>query len=94
VLPPIALPVLEKVFLGTSHIGQFIARRFTGYIEEMRLDPNAFESNNDRLPAVSDVYDAFHLSNVFQTPEMWLGVAAAGALIFVAIRIRRYRDDS
>jgi ABC-2 type transport system permease protein len=94
VLPPIALPVLEKVFLGTSHIGQFIARRFAGYIEEMRLDPNAFEPNNERLPAVSDVYDAFHLSNVFQTPEMWLGVAAAGALIFVAIRIRRYRDDS
>jgi ABC-2 type transport system permease protein len=94
VLPPIALPVLEKVFLGTSHIGQFIGRRFAGYIEEMRLDPNAFEPNNERLPAVSDVYDAFHLSDVFQTPEMWLGVAAAAALIFAAIRIRRYRDDS
>jgi ABC-2 type transport system permease protein len=94
VLPPIGLSVLEKVFQGSSHIAQFIARRFAGYIEEMRLDPNAFEPNNERLPAVSDVYDAFHLSNVFQTPEMWLGVAAAGALIFVAIRIRRYRDDS
>lgn len=95
VLPPIALPVLEKVFLGTSHIAQFIARRFAGYIEEMSLDPNAFEAgDNERLPAVSDVYNAFHLSNVFQTSEMWLGVAAAAALIFVAIRIRRYRDDS
>ena len=61
----------------------------------MRLDPNAFEAgNNDQLPAVSDVYNAFHLANVFKTPELWLGVAAAGALIFVAIRIRRYRDDS
>jgi hypothetical protein len=40
------------------------------------------------------VYNAFHLSNVFKTPEMWIGVAAAVALILVAIRIRRFRDDS
>jgi ABC-2 type transport system permease protein len=94
VLPPIALPVLEKVFLGTSHIGEFVARRFGGYIQEMSLNTNAFESGHNGLPAVSDVYDAFHLSSVFKTPELWLGVAAAAALIFAAIRIRRYRDDS
>jgi ABC-2 type transport system permease protein len=95
VLPPIGLSVLEKVFQGSSHVAEFIARRFAGYIEEMRVDPDAFSAGtNNHLPAVSDVYDAFHLSNVFATPEMWLGVAAAAALIFGAIRIRRYRDDS
>jgi ABC-2 type transport system permease protein len=94
VLPPIALPILEKVFLGTSHVAEFIGRRFTGYIQEMRLDPNVFEASRGPLPSVREVYDAFHLSNVFQTAELWLGVAAAGALIFGAVRIRRYRDDS
>jgi ABC-2 type transport system permease protein len=96
VLPPIALPVLEKVFLGSSHVAEFLGRRFSGYIQEMRVDPSAFEASNrgGHVPSVSDVYNAFHLSNVFKTPEMWIGVAAAVALILVAIRIRRFRDDS
>jgi ABC-2 type transport system permease protein len=95
VLPPIGLSVLEKVFQGSSHVAEFIARRFGGYIQEMSVDPEAFSAGtNNHLPAVSQVYDAFQLSNVFQTTEIWLGVAAAGALIFGAIRIRRYRDDS
>jgi ABC-2 type transport system permease protein len=95
VLPPIALPVLEKVFLTTNHIGEFLGRRFAGYIAELRMDPNVFEAGNDgNLPAVSDVYDAFHLSNLFMNTEIWLGVAAAAALVVVTIRIRRFRDDS
>lgn len=95
VLPPIALPVLEKVFLGTIHITEFLGRRFAGYIDELRVDSNVFETGNgDRLPAVSDVYNAFDLSNLFMSTELWLGVAAAAALIVVTIRIRRFRDDS
>ncbi|MEJ0085936.1 MAG: ABC-2 transporter permease [Pseudomonadota bacterium] len=95
ILPPIALPVLEKVFLQSDHVLDFLGRRFTGYIELMKVDPNAFEAGtNDRLPAVDDVYNAFHLSNMFTSVEMWLGVAAGAAMVFVAIRIRRYRDES
>jgi ABC-2 type transport system permease protein len=95
VLPPIALPVLEKVFLSTNHIAEFLGRRFAGYIDELRMDPNVFEAGNSgHLPPVSEVYDAFHLSNLFMSTELWLGVAAAAALVFVTIRIRRFRDDS
>ena len=95
VLPPIALPVLEKVFLGTNHIPEFLGRRFAGYIAELRMDPNVFEAGNSgHLPRVSDVYDAFHLSNLFMSAEIWIGVAAAVALVIVTIRIRRFRDDS
>jgi ABC-2 type transport system permease protein len=95
VLPPIALPILERVFLSGDHIARFIGRRFSGFIDEMRLDSNAFEAKSGTdLPRVSDVYDAFHLSNVFTSMEMWLGVAAGAAMVFAAIRIRRYRDES
>ena len=41
---------------------------------------------------VRDVLDA--VSSVFTSYETWLGVLAAAAMIFGAIRIRRYRDDS
>ena len=98
VLPPIALPILEKVFLGSDHVGRFLGRRFGGFIEELKVDPHAFETSSghgsEHLPRVSDVYDAIHLANVFTSTEMWLGVAAAAAMVFVAIRIRRYRDES
>jgi ABC-2 type transport system permease protein len=95
ILPPIALPVLEKVFLQSNHVLDFLGQRFTGYIGLMKVDPNAFEAgDHERFPAVDDVYNAFHLSNVFTSAEMWLGVAAGAAMVYAAIRIRRYRDES
>jgi ABC-2 type transport system permease protein len=95
ILPPIALPVLEKVFLQSDHVLDFLGQRFTGYIGLMKVDPNAFEAgDHERFPAVNDVYNAFHLSSVFTSAEMWLGVAAGAAMVFAAIRIRRYRDES
>jgi ABC-2 type transport system permease protein len=95
VLPPIALSVLEKVFQGSSHVAEFLAHRFSGFITEMRLNPRAFETgDHGTLPRVSDVYDAFPWWNVFASTEMWLGVAAAAVMLFVAIRLRRYRDES
>jgi hypothetical protein len=53
-----------------------------------------FDGGDQQLPRVSDVYNSFHLSSVFTSTEMWLGVAAAAAMLFVAIRMRRYRDES
>ncbi len=95
VLPPIAAPVLEKVFLGSENVAHFLGQRFGGFIDLMKVDPNAFEAgNNQDMPAVSDVYNAFHFSNLFMSTEMWLGVAAAAAMIYATIRIRRYRDES
>ena len=41
---------------------------------------------------VRDVFDA--VSGVFASHETWLGVLAAAVMIFGAIRIRRFRDDS
>jgi ABC-2 type transport system permease protein len=95
ILPPIALPVLERVFLSSDHVLDFLGQRFSGYIKLMKLDPSAFEAgSHERMPPVSDVYNAFHLSNVFMSTEMWIGVAAAAAMVFATIRIRRYRDDT
>ena len=96
VLPPIALAVLEKIFQGSTHVLNFLGRRFVGYIQEMNLDAKAFEAHPGAVavPRASDLFDSLHLSKIFLSTEMWLGVAAGAAMIFVAIRIRRYRDES
>jgi ABC-2 type transport system permease protein len=96
VVPLISLPLLEWFFAGESHIAEFIGRRFLGFVSELNLDRGVFNESHDgmHLPNVHDVYDAIDISGMFTSLEAWIGIAAAAAMIFLAIRIRRYRDDS
>jgi ABC-2 type transport system permease protein len=96
VIPLVAAPLLELLFLRTSHLAEFIGDRFGGYVRELNLDTTPFEGNHHgmHLPRVQDIYDALDLSGLFLSAEAWLGMAAAAGLLFVTIRIRRYRDDS
>jgi hypothetical protein len=34
------------------------------------------------------------MSRALLNIDLWLGIAVAAALVFAAIRIRRYRDDT
>lgn len=44
--------------------------------------------------AFSQVMSLKNAYAVFATADMWIGVAAGAAMIFAAIRLRRWRDDS
>ncbi len=96
IVPLVAVPVLEKFFMDSTHVLEFIARRFGGFVDELNLDKTAFESHQEGLhvPRVQDLYDALDLSGMFTSGEAWAGMAAAALMLFLAIRIRRYRDDS
>lgn len=98
VLPLIAAPLLEFIFLRSSHVAEFLGQRFGGYVKELnidRLDMNMRMSHtNADMPRVQDLYDSFQMSGMFTSSEAWIGMAAAAALLFVTIRIRRFRDDS
>ena len=96
IVPLAALPALEGVFFQTSNVAQFIGRRFIGFIPAMHLDESAFNMGNHGVaaPRIGDVLSAVDISGVLLSAEAWLGIAAAAAMVFVTIRIRRYRDDS
>jgi ABC-2 type transport system permease protein len=96
VLPPVSLMALEGFFFHSSNVVEFLGRRFTGYITEMNLDSDTFKHQvgEDRMPRIDDVFGALDLSGMFMSVEAWTGVAAAAAMIFVTIRIRRQRDES
>jgi hypothetical protein len=32
--------------------------------------------------------------HLFQDPALWLGLAAAAGMLYIVIRLRRYRDDT
>jgi ABC-2 type transport system permease protein len=94
VVPLIAIPVLEGIFFHSSKFAQFLSYRFGGYAKLMHLDEKVFSSNDQALPRVEEMFDAFHFSGLFTSADMWLGLVAAAALIYATIRIRRYRDES
>ena len=90
VLPVVSLLIIEAMLNQSHEFADFMGRRFAGHIQLMDLGSNGF---NDRdMPGVGEVLEA--VSRVFASPETWLGVLAAAAMIFGAIRIRRFRDDS
>ena len=96
VIPVIAIPPLEKLFLDSTNFLQFLGYRLGGYMQKLHVDENVFKSDHGRenLPRVDDVFRSFDMTGMFTSIDMWLGLAAAAAMIYAVIRIRRYRDDT
>jgi ABC-2 type transport system permease protein len=96
IVPLAALPALEGVFFQSTHILEFLGRRFGGFVEAMHLDPSAFDmgSHSSDGPRIGDILSSVDISGVLLSAEAWLGVAACAAMVFLTIRIRRYRDES
>jgi ABC-2 type transport system permease protein len=96
IVPLAAIPALEGVFFQSTNFLQFLARRFGGFIQAMHLDPSAFNlgTRDSAGPRIGDILATVDVSGVLLSAEAWVGLVAAAALVFVTIRIRRYRDDS
>jgi ABC-2 type transport system permease protein len=90
VLPPVAILAIENMILGSNNFGDFLGHRFIGVFELLEAKVGSVHGSD--MVTVRDVLEA--VSGVFASAETWLGVLAAAAMIFGAIRIRRYRDDS
>ena len=92
-LPPIALVVGERMIFKTWHVGQFLAYRlgaglFTG------PPPNFDVVGPGTHGGVAEALSRMNLLPALGNIDLWIGVAVAIVLVFAAIRIRRYRDDS
>jgi ABC-2 type transport system permease protein len=85
VLPPVALIFGQRIFFDSWSIRDLVIHRLGGVM-----------SNLDG-PDGETLQTAFNGINglpLLSRPDMWIGVAIAAALVFAAIRIRRYRGDS
>ena len=90
VLPPVAILAIENMILGSNRFGEFLGHRFIGVFE--LLESRIGSVHGSGMVTVREVLEA--VSGVLTSHETWLGVLVAAAMIFGAIRIRRYRDDS
>jgi ABC-2 type transport system permease protein len=81
-LPWVIALLVEGYAFRTSYVGSFLRTR-------LGAPPSLVEQIGVMAPLPSVDLAAF-----FSSVHMWLGVVAAALLLFGAIRIRRYRDDT
>jgi ABC-2 type transport system permease protein len=96
VLPPLGLALFELSTTHTTHVFEFIGQRFVGFLRAMDFNTAAFEhqAGDVQMPSIHEAFDALSLKGMFIHPEMWIGLACGAALIYGAIRLRQYRDES
>jgi len=93
VLPPVSILAIEGLILQSHNFGNFLGRRFIGMFQILQASSGKmFGDENEGIVTVGEVLNS--VTAVFTHYETWAGVLAAAAMIFAAIRIRRYRDDN
>jgi ABC-2 type transport system permease protein len=97
VLPPVGLWVLERVVVGSEHIGDFITDRLFGLYRLLgrRDEGNVVEiEGGDDLSEIGNLDLVGSLREFYASPELWLGLVAAALLLAAAMWVRRYRDET
>jgi len=89
VLPWAALLLIEGMITQTTNVAQFLGNRFAGFA---RIIGDNTHVDIDSEHGIATVYGL--MGRVYGDYHIWLGAIAGLALIYAAVRIRRYRDDS
>ena len=85
VVPIVVVQVLEKVALNTGFSGQFIKWRLLGAMGEAFKQTSGMSS---QIPS----YASLDPARFFTSWGLWLGLVAAAAFLFIAIRLRRQQE--
>jgi ABC-2 type transport system permease protein len=94
-LPPVIAIIVERIAFGTHHISRLLEYRTWGIWHALGVNPTPPEGvAHGRVVSLADLFDNVEMGKAFLNIDLWLGLAVAAALVFAAIRIRRYRDDT
>jgi ABC-2 type transport system permease protein len=85
VLPPLILLLAEWRLLGTSYVAETLRDRLGINLVGVAASGRAGQMG---------LFDSIDVFGLLTQPAMWIGLLVALGLVFAAIRIRRYRDDS
>ncbi|MBU1376393.1 MAG: ABC-2 transporter permease [Alphaproteobacteria bacterium] len=83
--PPLAVALFERLAFNSSHFIHFLIERLLGGFGE------AFSVRGEGRAAI-DKFSDIDPIHAFSSPHIWGGLAVAGLLLAVTIRLRRSRD--
>jgi ABC-2 type transport system permease protein len=93
-LPPLLAPILERIALGTHYIWNYYNYRTWGIWATLVGNYHFRIITHDGVAPVSTLLNDLQFRAAFSEPGLWLGVLATAAILYLATRIRRYRDDT
>lgn len=89
VLPPGALMVLEPIVLGSTRVLRFVGERLAPW-SGSNLHWDIQVSPRGQILGIGSP----DWSAILRDMNLWLGLAAAAVMVYIVIRLRRYRDDT
>ena len=90
-LPVIFVPILEYIAFRTGYVWHFLQYRTNG-IWKVLAEGHLHAGKHD-IPNMDSLL-SLNFSGAFLEPNLWLGLVATAALVYAAVRMRRYRDDT
>jgi ABC-2 type transport system permease protein len=90
-VPVVLAPLLERMAFGTTYLWKLLAYRTYGIWQTLFPYPHL---GRGRADALASVFGQLRFGAAFSDVDLWLGLAVTAALVFAAIRLRRYRDDT
>jgi ABC-2 type transport system permease protein len=94
VLPAAGLWIGERVIVGSTYVGDFISERLFGMYSVLGSRAEAGFEEEEGLESLRNVDLVGSLREFYASPELWFGLLGAGLLLFGAIWVRRYRDET
>jgi ABC-2 type transport system permease protein len=92
-LAPLLAIILERIAFGSHHVWSFLQYRTLG-IWRLLGEGDEPIVRGHHLRGLDSLLGSLNFGAALRSPGLWLGLLAAAALLFVTIRIRRYRDDT
>jgi ABC-2 type transport system permease protein len=90
-VPVVLAPLLERMAFGTTYLWKLLAYRTYGIWHTLFPYPHL---GHGRADALASMFGQLRFGAAFSDIDLWLGLAVTAALVFAAIRLRRYRDDT
>jgi ABC-2 type transport system permease protein len=87
-LPLLLLPIFEHIVFRTHYVWRFIQYRSNGV-----WDLLTHRDGHDLVSGQGKLLHDLNWAAAFASPDLWLGLLAAAAMLYGAARLRRYRDD-
>jgi ABC-2 type transport system permease protein len=92
-LPVVLGPLLEWVAFGSRYLSGFINYRVNGIWWLLGVQHTRIVTKHG-VYSVGTALEVLNFRAALTSIDLWLGLAVTAALVYAAIRIRRYRDDS
>jgi ABC-2 type transport system permease protein len=93
-LPFVLAPMLEWVAFGTHYLLSFINYRVNGIWGILGVEHANIVVSKHELHPVGTALEVLDFRGALMAVDLWVGLAATVALVYAAIRIRRYHDDT